>query len=764
MTTDTRQLAERQPYILAAIVSAAILGLYVITLAPTTQFWDTSEYMSAAKTLGIPHPPGNPLFVLLANLWGALPLAADYGKRLNLFSATASAVASGFLFLVTERFLRSFVTDRLVRYATAIAGIVVGAAAFTVWNQSVVNEKVYTLSLLSIGLVLWLGIRWTDCTPGVARDKLLILILYLLALTSANHTMGLLVAPAIMVLVLETLRIEGADAGEWAKLLVFSVMATMFVFMPNLLEKGAESAAYYGIAALVIGLPLAFAAYTGHWRFAAAVVAVAAVGLSLNFIFLSIRAGLYPAINEGEPTTWETLRAVLSREQYQKGPLLPRQADITWQYINYLQYFSWQFGRDWAPGVQQGLAALFGGLGLTGAVWHWRQDRRSAATMTALMLTVTVLLVFYLDFKFGYSIRPGENLLREVRERDYFYIASFMLWGVWVAFGFAAVMKLLIRALTNSDDEQMNWLPATPVLLLGLIPLYGNHLSASRAGETLPRNSAWDMLQSVEPYGILITAGDNDTFPLWYVQEVEAVRRDVTVANLSLMNTKWHNRQIKRREVFPFDTENALPMYRGRPWPRPTESVLSPSYADLDNLPPLVQIQDSTPFQFGTLRTVLRPQVLDRAGIVTLQMIRDNLGKRPIYLSRTTGDFGERMGLTSYLLNQGMVRRLMPEPIQPRIGIVRAGMLGWVDVERTRTLLFDVYHGESAARERPFGWIDRPSESILALYAILYASFVEILSSPGSRAGGAVADSVTVNEIERATDLAERILQNTSFR
>ncbi|MFQ5703482.1 MAG: DUF2723 domain-containing protein [Gemmatimonadales bacterium] len=765
MTQDTLPPSERSPYALAAVVSTAILGLYVATLAPTTQFWDTSEYMAAAKTLGIPHPPGNPLFVLLANLWGWLPLAENYGRRLNLFSAVSSALASGFLFLVTERFLRTLITDKLARYSIAVAGVLVGATAFTVWNQSVVNEKVYTLSLLSIGLVLWLGTRWMDRAPGNSRDKLLILILYLLALTSTNHTMGLLVAPAIMVLVLETLRLEKAGAGEWAKLLVFSVIAAMFVFLPSALDKGAENGAYYGLVALAIGLPLAFAVYTGDGRFATAAVVVAAMGLSLNFFFLLIRAGLYPPINEGEPTTWETLRAVLSRQQYQKGPLIPRQADIVWQYINYLQYFSWQFGRDWSAGIQQGLAALFGGLGLLGAVWHWLRDRRSAAMMTALMVTVTLMLVFYLDFKFGYSIRPGENLVREVRERDYFYIASFMLWGVWVAFGFAATANFIAQISGNdSANRPVGIVSAAPVLILCLIPLYGNHLSASRKGETLPRDSAWDMLQSVEPYGILITAGDNDTFPLWYVQEVEGVRRDVTLANLSLMNTKWHNRQIKRREIFPFDSLNALQVYRGRSWPKPTGPILSPSYEDLDNLPPFVQLNDSTAFQFGTLRATIPPQVLERSGIITLQLIRDNLGKRPIYLSRTTGNYGERMGLKKYLLSQGMVRKLMSEPIEPGHGITAAGMLGWVDVERSRALLFDVYHSQSAARQRPFGWIDRPSESILALYAILYASFAEILASPQYRSDSSVPDSVTAREITEATNLADRILRNTSFR
>src|SRR5689334_8972762 len=66
------------PYLMAACVSLGALILYVATLAPTTQFWDTSEYITAAYTLGIPHPPGNPLFTLIAHVWGLIPWAAGF--------------------------------------------------------------------------------------------------------------------------------------------------------------------------------------------------------------------------------------------------------------------------------------------------------------------------------------------------------------------------------------------------------------------------------------------------------------------------------------------------------------------------------------------------------------------------------------------------------------------------------------------------------------------------------------------------------------
>ena len=74
-----------------------------------------------------------------------------------------------------------------------------------------------------------------------------------------------------------------------------------------------------------------------------------------------------------------------------------------------------------------------------------------------------------------------------------------------------------------------------------------NHEEADRSGNWIPRDFAYNLLQSVEPWGILFTNGDNDTFPLWYLQEVEGVRRDVSVVNLALLNTTWYLEQLDER-------------------------------------------------------------------------------------------------------------------------------------------------------------------------------------------------------------------------
>src|SRR5947207_11046027 len=200
--TETSQ--ERPPYLWAVATFVVVLVIYLVTLAPTTACWDTSEYIAAAKVLGIPHPPGNPLFVILAHTFGLLPLAVDYAVRINLFAAVTSAAAAGFWFLVAERWLRGIVQVRWPRYAAAFGGVLVGATSWSVWNQSTVNEKVYTVSLLSIALVMWLVVRWGDDEPGPHRDRWLVLIAYVMALSSTNHLMGVLAGPALVVYVLWT--------------------------------------------------------------------------------------------------------------------------------------------------------------------------------------------------------------------------------------------------------------------------------------------------------------------------------------------------------------------------------------------------------------------------------------------------------------------------------------------------------------------------------------------------------------------------------
>jgi hypothetical protein len=721
----------RPSYRAAALAALAVFALYVVTLAPSSAFWDASEYITAAYVLGIPHPPGNPLFVLVGNVAAHLPLpGTTVALRVNLLAALCSAVAAGVWFLITERVLASWLAARWQRLVGATAAALLGATAFTVWNQSVVNEKVYTVSLAILAIVAWVTVQWCDDPDGRLADRRLLLIAYLLGLGYANHPAGLLPLPAVGVAVL--------------------------LRRPRTLLR---------------------------WRLLLAGAGLCVLGLT-PFATQPIRAAYHPAINEGDPTgcvdgigwactfsatTWRRLTANIDREQYAKPALSERQAPFTAQVGMWWLYFKWQWLRD-AYGehgaMQRMLGALFLGLGLLGGWVHWRRDRASFLFFGPLVATLSLALAFYLNFRYGYSQAPqlGGTVAREVRDRDYFYLWSFSAWSVWAALGVVACWRAAAEGLARWGARRTDvgrgemvargggrggsvvvgggppaapryWLLAAPVLLLAVVPLVGNWTQAPRAGETVARDFARDLLNSVEPYGILVTAGDNDTFPLWYAQEVEGIRPDVTVAVTSLLNTDWYVRGLLRRPVHEYDAANGPAAYRGRRWPKPARPVLDMSIAEADAVPPYVVLPGPQLFVQDSIRAVVDPRnlpygVLERADVLVLRMIRDNAGQRPVYFARTMGGYPHSLGLGRYTLSQGLARKLLPgEPAASRDTLYVPGD-GYLDVARTRDLWRDAFRGPEAIARRG-EWVDRASVGIPLSYVDTGLTLASALAQTG---------------------------------
>ncbi len=719
MTAPTLPPEARPQYAAALLTALLVLALYAATLAPTTAMWDASEYITAAYTLGLPHPPGNPLFVLLGRVASLVPVGT-VAVRVNLLAALCSAFSAGIWFLVADRVLVRLVDDRRARAAAALTAALLSATAFTVWNQSVVNEKVYTVSLAFFAAVSWLTVLWCDDPDGRRADRLLVLVAYLIGLGYTNHPAGLLVGPAVATAVL--------------------------VRRPRTLLR---------------------------WRLLIAGALVFALGLT-PFALEPIRAAHHPAINEGEVTGctgsigWsctfsETTRTRLldniNRKQYGKPDLSVRQAPFGAQLGMWWLYFKWQWLRDShddAPASQAVLAVLFLVLGIAGGIAHWRLDRPSFWFFGPLVCTVTIALVYYMNFKYGASQSPGlAGVEREVRDRDYFYLWSYSAWSVWAAVGLAAAWQGLARRAGTAAVPR--WVMTAPVLLIGAIPLAGNWRDASRAGETATREWAHDLLNSVEPYGILVTMGDNDTFPLWYAQEVEGVRRDVTAAVTSLLGTDWYIRGLVRRPISPYDAARGPAAYRATTWPKPTRPLLSLSTAQLDAIPDYADLREPQIFQAGSLRAVVDPRRLEfgvplRSDLLVLQLLKENLGTRPLYVARMSGSYTQALGLEPYALLQGLAYRISSAPLRASADTVAIPGVGFLDVPRTRAL-WSAYGAPSAIVRRG-DWVDRPSVGIAAAYVSVGLTLSDALAARGLAAESAAVQRSAV-EVASATRTLE---------
>lgn len=719
----------KPPYIAALMAGLAVFVLYAVTLAPTTAFWDTSEYIATGEIMGIPHPPGNPLFVVLARAWSILlaPLGLSVAVKINLFSSLMSATAHGLWFLVVHHILRHFSEDRVFRLAGAGAAVLVSATAFTVWNQSNVNEKVYTVSLLTIALLSWLAVRWQENLGRGKDDNLLVLMAFVLALSVGNHLMAFLAAPAIGLFIL-------------------------WVHPKTLL----------------------------NWRLYIAGLVAAIVGLTIH-LFLPIRAGLSPVINEAAPTCPDigsaiyavvsygkagcvALAEALNRSQYSKPPLVPRQAPLADQFANYLQYFDWQWSRS--LGGEQGVFArirlpftmLFSGLGIWGAVEHYRRDKASFIYVATLFATLSVALVYYLNFKYGYSLLApvADRSLHEVRERDYFFVVSFSVWGLWAGMGIATLWKEAAQEVSGGLKK------TSPILALALIPLALNWSWATRTYDYAARDWAYNLLQSVEPYSVLFTNGDNDTFPLWYLQEVEGIRRDVTVIVTSYLNTDWYTKQLKdlttpcgdtdpssdwsviqcQRPYDPSKTPAAYVTDPGQANGR-TPIVLESIVAPTKSLLPLsdeqieeaalsyTRLDQGVAIQIGNIEARLPGgMLLQPWQRFALTLLVESIEDRPIYFA-SSGNAAASLGVQPYLVRQGLAFRLSNGPPADNPHFTPLGQSPYlpvtgefVDAGRTALLADEVFIHRGGIPDWDH-WPDIATIGIPNYYSWVYLALIE---------------------------------------
>ncbi|ALD20179.1 DUF2723 domain-containing protein [Hymenobacter sp. DG25A] len=328
-------------------------------------------------------------------------------------------------------------------------------------------------------------------------------------------------------------------------------------------------------------------------------------------------------------------------------------------------------------------------LGLVGLFFQVRKDSRNALIVGLLFLFTGLAITFYLNQP---PIEP--------RERDYTFTGAFFAFSIWIGLGVLALSDAL-RNLVKADGTRAAVATLICLVVPGIMAAQGwdDHNRSNRYNST---DSAKNLLNSLAPNAVLFTNGDNDTFPLWYAQEVEGVRTDVRVAVLSYLNTDWYIDQMKRRayksQPLPISMERAnyvegtndyLPFVAN---PAVKEVNLKEFVSLVKQNSPLLQVSygeggpsllsfPTTKFYLpidtaavlktGIIAPERRNQVVSRMewdmgkgaiekkNLAILDMLATNNWKRPIYFSSTVNS-QDYMGLQPYFQLEGMAYRVLP--------------------------------------------------------------------------------------------------------
>lgn len=332
-------------------------------------------------------------------------------------------------------------------------------------------------------------------------------------------------------------------------------------------------------------------------------------------------------------------------------------------------------------------------FGLIGFFWHYSRKKRDWLTMLAFFIITGIGIIVY-------SNQPP----LEPRERDYVLVGSFMAFAIW--------MGMAVPALYERFSERMKgYTPAVVsgalVLIAPILMGFSNYDDHNRRHLHSARDSAINFLESCEPNAIIFTFGDNDTYPLWYAQEVEGIRTDIRVVNLSLIPVDWYINGLRRkkndspaikltftRDQFLGSRRSNLPVREGGLMPltqimqfaasdnpqassggRPFDSYLPSNqfYIDVDRHDPAVQAmlmpQDSSRVVSRMTGTITSSNnFLNKGEITVLDIIANNWKDRPIYWS-LTAPTDQLYGLQKYLRMEGMAQRLVPVQGQQMVNL-----------------------------------------------------------------------------------------------
>jgi len=567
---------------------------YCLTLWPGPRWWDSAGYMACSITMGVDGAPGSLLLQLLGRLTWFATFLVTPSARLNLLLALAVALAVTIVYFTIVRLLRfaraDDDTDGAAIVTGALAASMTLAFAVSVWAHAAYTNP-YGLSLLMAAGLFYLAVRWWEDPDAEGAGNFLLLAAFALGLDLSVHRSNLLFVPGFFVMVL--------------------------VRRPRLLLSGR----------LWVGGALLFV-----------------LGLSLQ-LFNMFRAQLDPQINFADPDSLGGLRDYLALKQ--RGisvfgaDLLQRNGPIWDTQINheYLRYLGWNFAGLDHETLVVNWNALYGlplAVGVIGFLYSLVRRMKGALLVLIMFLCASVLAIFYLNVPADYF-----------RKMDRHFLASYMIFAVWIGFGACALMQLLSRI--TGYRPAVDWLIG--VLLVVALPvnaLFANWEINDQSGNYTPLDFGRNMLDTCEPDAILLTGGDSDTFPIWYLQMVEGYRTDVIAMNHPLLNTSWRLHSL-------------LTYQPDLPWTLTEDSAssMTPIVIDSHTVTIYSVGPDSLPVELTVAPTV-DGRFLLVADQVLLDILKTNRWQRPVYFSAGMGG-RIPLGLDAYLRPEGVAWRVVAD-------------------------------------------------------------------------------------------------------
>ena len=701
--------------ILALFVFIISFLVYFDTMAPSVSYWDCGEFIAVSYTLGVPHPPGSPLFLLLGRIASMLPINEDIAFRVNILSPLSSAFAVFFLYLIIVQVVNSWRgglnsnRDALITFGAGLVGSLTFAFTDSHWFNAV-EAEVYSFSTFFTAIVVWLILLWNEKADERGHERYILIIAYMIGLATGLHLLNLLTLPFIaLIIYFRKYRFE------WKTFTItMGITAFVFFLIHNVIIKGMPKIAD-SIGITLTGLSILGIFGLTIWMIsnqkklisvALSSMVLVLIGYS-TYAMIFIRSNQDPGIDENDPETVEAFISYLEREQYGDVGTLPRrfkgippihevagypegpqrtfstaqkrtysryQTDKQWGFFwdyqirkMYNRYFLWQFaGRGPAsePGVikmgannnedgidltQFGLPLAFI-LGIIGMFYHAYRDEKMAFSVMSLFIMTGYAIIVYLN-----QDDP------QPRERDYSYVGSFFAFSVWIGVGTAAISEWVTKYVKESGLSKK--IITTAVLLqiifVPFVMAKANYHSHDRSGNFVAWDYSYNILQSCKPNGVIFTNGDNDTFPLWYLQEVERLRTDVAVVNLSLLNTPWYIKQWRDKRSKDTQFINLSD--------RKIDQLTS-SLQRWEKQKVRVPVTNDPKNKKGYIEWEMKPtyqgQALRVQDMMIMRIINDAAWKVPIYFAVTVSQ-QNRIGLDKYLDMQGLTFQLKSHRTSP---------------------------------------------------------------------------------------------------